>query len=109
VVVHLDGNPLPSVLTRAFVVALGEAANTEIEGLAGRVAIGPTALALRPGSTQPLLLIRPPGPPPVEPSARPLWELRFDGLARGFALSREEEHTLFEAVALWVRNRAADE
>lgn len=108
-VVHLANSPLPSSLPHTYVVALGEPANEEMENVAGRVAIAPTELQLTPGSTQPLLLIRAPAPAPLEPTARPLWELRFDGLANGFALSSDEEHSLVEAVVLWVRSRAEDE
>ncbi len=108
-VVHLASSPLPAALPHTYVVALGVPANDEVEGISGRVAIGPTALALTDGSTQPLLLLRPPDPPPVEPTARPLWELRFAGLANGFSLPIDDEHALIEAVVLWIRSRAADE
>jgi hypothetical protein len=108
-VVHLAPIPLPTALTHVYVVALGSAANDDPGGLAGRVAIAPTELALTPSSTEPLLLIRPPAPPPLEPTPRPLWELRFDGLTSGFLLSSADEHSLLEAVVLWIRTRAADE
>jgi hypothetical protein len=107
-VVHLSLDALPATLDHAYVVALGEPANEEVSGVAGRVAIGPTALALDPASTQPLLLIRSPESPSLEPTARPVWELRFAGLAKGFNLTIDEEHSLIEAVVLWVRERAKD-
>lgn len=106
---HLGAMPLPTGLQHIYVISLGTAANAEVASVSGRVALAPTALALDVGSTQPLLLIRGSDATPVEPSARPLWELKFDGLRPGASLSRDEEHSLFEAVVLWIRSRAVDE
>jgi len=108
ILVHLAGAPSPASLARSYEVALGEAANIESAEAAGRVAIAPTAPVFAPTSLQPLLLIRAPGPPPITQTARPVWELRFNGLKEGIHLSVEEEHTLIEAVVLWIRNRAVD-
>jgi hypothetical protein len=95
-------------LARSYLVTLGEMANQEVAEAAGRIAIAPTAPVFSASSLQPLLLIRAPGPPPIAQTARPVWELRFDGLAPGVALPLEEEHSLIEAVVLWIRNRAVD-
>ena len=104
--VHLVAPTNPGA--RTYVVALGEAANPEVPWAAGRVAIAPTAPAFSATSLQPLLLIRDPGPPPIGQTARPVWELRFDGLKPGANLPVEEDHSLIEAVVLWIRNRAVD-
>ena len=95
-------------LARTYLVTLGEAANAEVPEAAGRIAIAPPAPVFSASSLQPLLLIRGPGPAPIAQTARPVWELRFDGLAAGMALPLEEEHSLIEAVVLWIRNRAVD-
>jgi hypothetical protein len=108
ILVHLQAPPAPVPLARTYLVTLGEAANQEVMEAAGRVAIAPTAPVFSPSSLQPLLLIRAPGPPPIAQSARPVWELHFDGLAPSVALPLEEEHSLIEAVVLWIRNRAVD-
>jgi hypothetical protein len=106
ILVHLG--LAPPAMDHTYVVALGSAANAEVPGAAGRVAIAPTDLKLDEKLPQPLLLMRPPGPAPVGESARPVWELRFAGLKDGVHLSVEEEHTIIEAVVLWIRNRAVD-
>ncbi len=105
--VHL-GETSTEATARLYLVTLGEAANQEVAVAAGRVAIAPPAPVFSPRSVQPLLPIRAPGPPAMEESARPVWELRFNGLSSGSHLSVEEEHTLIEAVVLWIRNRAVD-
>jgi len=107
VLVHLAESP-STPLARTYLVTLGDAANQEVAGAAGRVAIAPPAPVFSSGLYQPLLLIRAPGPPPIDQTSRAVWELRFNGLAAGSRLSVEEEHTLIEAVVLWLRNRAVD-
>ena len=108
ILVHLQAPPATASLGRIYLVTLGEAANQEVAGAAGRVAIAPPAPVFAGSSLQPLLLIRAPGPPPIKQTARPVWELRFDGLQAGIRLPLEEEHSLIEAVVLWLRNRAVD-
>jgi len=107
ILVHLGAHSGPP--GRTYVVALGAPANEEAPWAAGRVAIAPTTPVFSASSLQPLLLIRAPGPPPIAQTARAVWELRFDGLAPGAQLSLEEEHSLIEAVVLWIRNRAVDQ